>query len=39
VYEQTGSPMALGLVGVAQFLPILILLPAGHVADRSSGAG
>ncbi len=35
VYEQTGSPLALGLVGIAQFLPILILfLPAGHLADR-----
>lgn len=40
VYEQTGSPMALGLVGVAQFLPILIFfLPAGHVADRFERRG
>ncbi|HQX08161.1 MAG TPA: MFS transporter [Zoogloea sp.] len=35
VYEQTGSSLALGLVGLAQFLPILLFfLPAGQVADR-----
>ena len=35
VYEQTGSSLALGLVGLAQFLPILLFfLPAGHFADR-----
>ena len=35
VYEQTASPLALGLVGLAQFLPILLFfLPAGHIADR-----
>ncbi|MDI4665594.1 MFS transporter [Xanthobacter autotrophicus] len=34
VYARTGSAMALGLVGLAQFLPILLLtLPAGHAAD------
>jgi len=35
VYEQTGSSLALGLVGLAQFLPILLFfLPAGQIADR-----
>ncbi|MGK0298920.1 MAG: MFS family permease, partial [Gammaproteobacteria bacterium] len=35
VYEITGDPMDLGLVGLAQFLPFVILiLPAGQVADR-----
>ncbi|NTV10564.1 MAG: MFS transporter [Zoogloea sp.] len=35
VYEKTGSPVALGFVGLAQFLPVLLFfLPAGHVADR-----
>ena len=35
VYALTGSAFDLGLVGLAQFLPILLLtLPAGHVADR-----
>jgi len=35
VYELTGSSLALGLVGLAQFLPILVFfLPAGHLADR-----
>ncbi|MBN9695885.1 MAG: MFS transporter [Zoogloea sp.] len=35
IYEQTGTAMALGLVGLAQFLPILFFfLPAGQVADR-----
>lgn len=35
VYEQTGAPLALGFVGLAQFLPIAVLfLPAGHLADR-----
>ncbi len=29
--------MALGLVGLVQFLPVLLLaLPAGHAADRFS---
>jgi MFS family permease len=37
LYERTGSKMALGLVGLAQFLPVLLLaLPAGHAADRYS---
>lgn len=35
VYEITRRPMDLGLVGLAQFLPgILLFLVAGHVADR-----
>tara|TARA_R110000824_G_scaffold118960_19_gene272612 strand:+ start:31760 stop:33064 length:1305 start_codon:yes stop_codon:yes gene_type:complete len=35
IYEATKSPMALGFVGLAQFLPMfLLLLPAGDIADR-----
>ena len=35
VYELTGSALDLGLVGLAQFLPSLVLmLVVGHVADR-----
>ena len=35
VYSLTGSAFDLGLVGLAQFLPVLLLtLPAGHAADR-----
>ena len=35
VYALTGSALDLGLVGLAQFLPVLLLtLVAGHVADR-----
>ncbi len=35
VYALTGSAFDLGLVGLCQFLPILLLtLAAGHVADR-----
>jgi MFS family permease len=35
VYEMTNSPLDLGLVGLAQFLPlVLLMLVAGHVADR-----
>jgi len=35
VYALTGSALDLGLVGLAQFLPVLILtLAAGHAADR-----
>ena len=35
VYELTGSAFALGMVGLAQFLPALLLaLPAGLAADR-----
>ena len=35
VYDRTEDPLALGLVGLALFLPVAILtLPAGDVADR-----
>jgi MFS family permease len=35
LYERTGSAMALGWVGLAQFIPvILFFLPAGQLADR-----
>lgn len=35
LYERTHSALALGLVGLATALPVLILaLPAGHLADR-----
>lgn len=37
VYEITGSPLALGLIGLAEFLPLLLLaLPAGRLADGLS---
>ncbi|MDR1661545.1 MAG: MFS transporter, partial [Azoarcus sp.] len=37
VYEFTRSPMALAWVGLAQFLPMLLLLmPAGELIDRAS---
>jgi len=36
VYEFTGDPLALGLVGLAQFLPfVALVLPAGQIADRA----
>lgn len=35
LYERTNSALALGLVGLVQLLPVLLLaLVAGHVADR-----
>lgn len=35
VYDKTRNPFDLGLVGLFQFLPMLLLtLPAGHVADQ-----
>src|SRR5215468_5350114 len=35
LYALTGSPLDLGLIGLAQFLPTVALtLVAGHVADR-----
>jgi MFS family permease len=35
VYEITGRPLDLGLIGLAQFLPgILLFLVSGHAADR-----
>jgi MFS family permease len=37
VYEQTGDPFALGMIGLLQFFPALCLfLVTGHVADRYS---
>ena len=37
VYERTNSATALGLVGLAIALPVVLLsLPAGHIADRYS---
>jgi MFS family permease len=36
MYDLTGSALDLGLVGLIQFLPALVLtLPAGHLADRA----
>jgi MFS family permease len=36
VYQKTGSAYDLGFIGLAQFVPMLLLtLPVGHVADRS----
>ena len=36
VYQLTRNPIYLGFVGLAQFLPfVLLVLPAGHVADRA----
>ena len=35
VYALTGSPFALGMVGLVQFIPsALLVFAAGHVADR-----
>lgn len=35
MYEKTGSAMALGYIGLAQFLPVLLLtLPAGNMVDQ-----
>jgi MFS family permease len=35
LYERTGSALALGMVGLAQVVPIMLFaLPAGQVADR-----
>lgn len=35
IYALTGRPLALGLVGLAQFLPVVMLVfVAGHVVDR-----
>src|SRR5262245_11200801 len=36
IYDRTHSALALGLVGLLQFLPLLVLAPlAGHLADRA----
>jgi MFS family permease len=35
IYDLTHSTFQLGMVGLAQFVPIVVFtLPAGHVADR-----
>ena len=35
LYARTGSPLSLGLVGLAQIVPVLVLsLPAGQLVDR-----
>jgi MFS family permease len=35
VYEVRGNPLDLGLIGLAEFAPLLLFaLPAGHLADR-----
>ncbi len=35
LYERTGSPVPLALIGLVQAVPVLLLaLPSGHVADR-----
>jgi MFS family permease len=37
LYQRTDDPAALGLVGLAQFLPVVLLaIPAGHLADLYS---
>src|SRR5579863_6403961 len=36
VYQRTGSAYDLGLIGLAQFVPMVLLtLPVGHIADRA----
>ena len=40
LYERTRSATALGLAGLAQVLPVIVLaIPAGHAADRYSRKG
>ena len=35
IYNRTNSALALGLIGLAQLVPLLVLAPlAGHIADR-----
>lgn len=35
LYERTNSALALGMVGLVQVVPVILLaLPAGHIADR-----
>jgi len=39
IYEITRDPLDLGLIGLSQFLPfVLLVLPAGQVADRRNRA-
>lgn len=36
LYERTGDPLALGLIGLVQIVPVVALtLPAGHLADQA----
>ncbi|MGQ0430336.1 MAG: MFS transporter [Gammaproteobacteria bacterium] len=40
IYAITSNPLDLGLIGLSQFLPfVLLVLPAGQVADRRNRAG
>ncbi len=40
LYNRTGSALVLGLIGLAQVVPVIALsLPAGHIADRHSRKG
>lgn len=40
LYERTNSAFALGMVGLAQVFPVLVLaIPSGHLADRYSRKG
>ena len=35
IYERTNSSLALGFVGLSEFLPMIFAtIPAGHLADR-----
>ncbi len=35
LYERTHNPLALGLIGLVEIVPVLLLaLPAGHIADQ-----
>src|SRR5262245_9685874 len=37
LYDRTNSAMALGLVGLVQVIPVVLLaLPAGHLVDRKN---
>ena len=39
IYAITHDPLDLGLIGLSQFLPfVLLILPAGHIADRKNRA-
>ena len=40
LYERTGDAWSLGLVGVVELTPVLLLMVvAGHAADRAARAG
>lgn len=39
MYDTTGDPLDLGLIGLSQFIPfVTLILPAGHVADHYNRA-